>query len=81
MPDNVRNLEMFFGLVVSVGSRVLDARTKLEARVCYGPYAGKTVVMEGIEFRLLREGQIEGYIVRKSSQKTDPIPADASGDL
>ena len=31
----------------------------------YGPYAGKTVVLEGVEFRLLREGQIEGYI-RKS---------------
>ena len=66
MPDNIRQLEMLFGVVVFTGPKVLDSRTKPEQRVCYGPYAGKNVVMEGIEFRIIREGQIEGYIVKKS---------------
>ena len=63
LPDNVRQQEMIFGTVVFVGP---DADfTKVEDQVCYGPYAGKTVVFHGTEFRLLREGQIEMYI-RKS---------------
>lgn len=63
LPDNQKQQEMVFGLVVFVGPQVLVA--KPEDRVCYGPYAGKGVVMEGVEFRILREGQIEAYI-RKS---------------
>ena len=61
LPENVKQLEMVFGTVVAVGP---DAaiHTHPEDRVCYGPYAGKTIVVEGIEFRLLREEQIEGYI-------------------
>lgn len=61
LPDNIKQQEMVFGTVVAVGP---DAaiRTKKEDLICYGPYAGKTVVIEGIEFRLLREGQIEGYL-------------------
>ena len=63
MPDNEKQQSMVYGTVVFVGP---DAgRTKPEDRVMYGPYAGKGIVMEGTEFRLLREGQIEGYI-RKS---------------
>jgi co-chaperonin GroES (HSP10) len=63
LPDNVRQQEMCFGTVVFVGPKAED--TKPEDVVCYGPYAGKTVVLDGIEFRLVREGQIEAY-VRKS---------------
>lgn len=63
MPDNERQKEMAFGTVVFVGPLVYF--TKPEDRVCYGPYAGKTVVLEGVEFRIIREGQIEAYI-RKS---------------
>lgn len=60
MPDNVRQQEMMFGTVVFVGP---DAeKTKPEDRVCYGPYAGKTVVLDGVEFRIIKEGQIELYI-------------------
>jgi co-chaperonin GroES (HSP10) len=63
-PDNVRQQEMVFGTVVFVGP---DAkRTQVENVICYGPYAGKTVAFEGIEFRLLSEGQIELYL-RKSN--------------
>jgi hypothetical protein len=64
LPGNIRQQEMCFGTVVFAGPQVLVA--KPEDLVCYGPYAGKGVVVNGIEFRLLREGQIEAYI-RKSS--------------
>jgi co-chaperonin GroES (HSP10) len=64
LPDNVRQQEMVFGTVVFVGPQAVA--TKPEDRICYGPYAGKTVAIDGMEFRLLREGQIEGYI-----RKTD----------
>lgn len=60
MPDNVRQQEMMFGTVVFVGPTAII--TKPEDRVCYGPYAGKTVVLDGVEFRILKEGQIEAYI-------------------
>ena len=60
LPDNIKQQEMVFGTVVAVGPDA--SRTKQENLICYGPYAGKTVVIEGVEFRLLREGQIEGYL-------------------
>ena len=60
MPDNVKQQEMVYGAVTAVGP---DARhTKKGDFICYGPYAGKTIVVVGSEFRLLIEGQIEGYI-------------------
>lgn len=60
MPDNVRQQDMAFGTVIFVGPAAFN--TKPEDRVCYGPYAGKTVVLDGVEFRILKEGQIEAYI-------------------
>ena len=60
MPDNVKQQEMVFGIVVSIGPDVLHTRP--EDQIFYGPYAGKSIVINGIEFRLLREGQIEGYL-------------------
>lgn len=63
LPDNVRQQEMVFGTVMFVGP--LATETHPEEVICYGPYAGKTIVFEGLEFRLMRQGQIEGYI-RKS---------------
>jgi len=79
MPDNIRNLEMLFGVIVFVGPNVTDKRTTPEQRVCYGPYAGKNVVMEGIEFRIIREGQIEGYIVKKTPAAFVLEPEDHQG--
>jgi co-chaperonin GroES (HSP10) len=64
LPDNVKQQEMVFGTVVYRGP--LAVNTKPEDRVCYGPYAGKSVILDGVEFRLLHEGQIEAYI-RKSA--------------
>ena len=61
MPENQRQQDMVFGTVVFTGPLVSPS-TKQEDRICYGPYAGKTVVIEGVEFRLLKEGQIEAYI-------------------
>jgi chaperonin GroES len=60
MPDNVKQQEMVFGTVVFVGPGMVN--TKVQDRVCYGPYAGKNVVLEGIEFRLMKEEQIEAYV-------------------
>jgi co-chaperonin GroES (HSP10) len=64
LPDNVKQQEMVFGTVVCAGPNA--HKTKPRDNVGYGPYAGKNVVMEGLEYRLIREGQIEFYI-RKSN--------------
>ena len=64
MPDNQRQQEMCFGTVLSLGPDC--QRLKEKDRVVYGPYAGKGIIIEGIEFRLLREGQIEGRIVESN---------------
>lgn len=60
LPDNIRQQEMICGTVVFVGPQATC--TKVQDLVLYGPYAGKTVVFNGIEFRLICEGQIESYI-------------------
>lgn len=67
LPDNIRQQEMVFGTVVAKGAAT-STNTQERDVICYGPYAGKTVVIEGIEFRLLREGQIEAY-VREREEK------------
>ena len=64
--ENIKQQEMVFGTVVFVGPQVTEY-TKPTDRVCYGPYAGKTVVLDGVEFRLLREGQIEAYVREKKT--------------
>jgi chaperonin GroES len=66
LPDNVREQEMLFGLVIFIGPAVSSA-TKVQDRVLYGPYAGKNIVVDGVQFRIVREGQIEGYIRKKTS--------------
>ena len=64
MPDNVKQQEMVYGSVVLPGP---DARrTNTGDSIAYGPYAGKHIIVNGMQFRLLREGQIEGYL-RKSN--------------
>ena len=64
LPDNMREQEMIFGLVIFVGPAV-SAATRVQDKVLYGPYAGKNIVVDGVQFRLVREGQIEGYIRQK----------------
>lgn len=61
MPENEKQQEMAFGVVVFVGPKVSEY-TKPEDQVSYGPYAGKIVVMNGVAFRILLEGQIEAYV-------------------
>jgi len=61
LPDNIRQKEMVTGVVASLGP-VMSEYTHVGDTVCYGPYAGKHVVSNGKEFRLLREGQIELYL-------------------
>ena len=63
LPDNVRNQDMLFGLVVFKGPKCSDC-THVQDLVCFGPYAGKLIAIEGIEFRILEEEQIEAYLRR-----------------
>ena len=67
MPDNVRQLDMVYGYVIAVGP-LAKPRVKPEETVCYGPYAGKLVNLEGVQFRIIKEGQIEAWI----RSRTDP---------
>ena len=64
LPDNVKQQDMVFGLVVSIGPKV-SGYTKPEDRVCYGPYAGKEVALDGVVFRIMVEDQIEAYVRQK----------------
>lgn len=65
LPENTREKEMIFGTVVFVGPDAAHL-TKPEDIVAYGPYAGKNVIVNGMQFRMLRQGQIEFYL--RSSQ-------------
>lgn len=67
LPDNMKQQEMIYGHVVEVGPLVTPV-TKKNDLICYGPYAGKNIVLEGVEFRSLREGQIELYVRQKEVQ-------------
>lgn len=60
LPDNVRQQEMVLGMIIFVGPEA--TRTQPKDQVYYGPYAGKTIVFNGTQFRLLRQGQIEAYV-------------------
>jgi len=62
LPDNTRQKEMLYGYVVAIGPDCTKVNVK--DTVCYGPYAGKSVALSGVEFRLMREGQIEGRVVQ-----------------
>jgi co-chaperonin GroES (HSP10) len=68
LPDNVRAQEMIYGRVVFTGPAV-SPYTHIEDIVCYGPYAGKTIVFEGVQFRILKEGQIELYVRKVEGDK------------
>ena len=68
LPDNVRQLDMVYGYVIAVGP-LSAPRVKPEETVCYGPYAGKLVNLEGVQFRILREGQIEAWIRQRSTEE------------
>jgi chaperonin GroES len=65
LPDNAKQQEMRTGVVVFTGPDV-SKYTKVTNVVLYGPFAGKNIIVDGIEFRLLREGMIEAYL-RKSN--------------
>src|SRR5258708_34669429 len=60
LPDNVREKEMVFGVVIAPGGKCEYA--KKGNVVAYGPYAGKMIQISGVEFRIVPEGAIEGVI-------------------
>lgn len=77
LPDNVRSREMVWGYVISVGADCPD--TEPQQLVAYGPYAGKTVVLNGVELRLMKEGQIEARTkVIDNDDPTESTGADAA---
>ena len=60
LPDNVRQQDMVFGLVVEVGAEV--TYVKPQDTILYGPYAGKQVAFDGVQFRIMKQGSIEGRV-------------------
>lgn len=68
LPDNVRQQDMVYGYVVSVGP-LACTNVKPKETICYGPYAGKNVNLDGVQFRILREGQIEAWIRTKQTDQ------------
>lgn len=71
MPDNVKEQEMVAGRVIFIGPEVHQSYTHIQDQVFYGPYAGKTIIVDGVQFRLIREGQIEGYVRLKNDRGTE----------
>lgn len=71
MPDNVKEQEMVAGRVIFIGPKVDQGYTHVQDQVFYGPYAGKTIIVDGVQFRLIREGQIEGYVRLKNDRGTE----------
>jgi co-chaperonin GroES (HSP10) len=61
LPSNVKQQDMTFGMVVSVGKEA-PKEFKVRDIVVYGPYAGKTVLIGGSEFRILKYDAIEGFV-------------------
>ena len=73
LPDNVRQQDMVFGLVIFIGPEI--TRTKVQDTICYGPYAGKMVALDGVQFRIMREEQIEAYV------RKEPTEEETHGDF
>jgi co-chaperonin GroES (HSP10) len=61
LPDNEKQQEMVFGTVIFKGP-LCSPWTHIEDTVAYGPYAGKFIIFQGVQFRLMKEGQIETYV-------------------
>jgi co-chaperonin GroES (HSP10) len=61
LPDNVREKDMVYGAVIAVGPLAKEL-TKAKDIIAYGPYAGKPAVLNGVQYRLMRNGVIEAYI-------------------
>ena len=68
LPENVRQQDMVFGLVIFVGPDV-SSRTKVQDLVVYGPYAGKMIAIDGVEFRVMTEKQIEAYVRQEPTEE------------
>lgn len=64
LPENQREQEMVFGWVIEKGLAV-SPLVHAQDRIAYGPYAGKNVIIDGVQFRIIREGQIEFFIRTK----------------
>jgi co-chaperonin GroES (HSP10) len=69
LPDNMKQQDMVYGTVIEVGPKVDPKYTSAKDTVCYGPYAGKRVVLNGMEFRSIREEHIEAYIRRRARKE------------
>ena len=77
LPPNTREKEMVFGMVITASRKfetwaggTCYSEFPPGTIVCYGPYAGKTIVLGGTELRMVREGQLEGYMREKNHEAT-----------
>lgn len=73
MPENERQQEMAFGCVVFKGPKAFY--TEVQDLVMFGPYAGKNAVIDGVQYRIMREGQIEAYLKEKAERASVPFPS------
>jgi co-chaperonin GroES (HSP10) len=73
LPENQRQKDMVFGTVVGRGKKVEDPAIQERATVCYGPYAGIFVIVEGVQFRLMHEGQVMGYIEEANESESENV--------
>jgi co-chaperonin GroES (HSP10) len=67
LPDNEKQQEMQYGRVIFVGP-ACSQYTHVQDTVAFGPYAGKHILFEGVQFRIMKEGQIETYIRRVKTE-------------
>lgn len=59
MPDSSKE-DMQAGVIVAVGQ---SQEFQEGDKVLFGPWAGKNIQLEGIPFRVMRAGEIDGKIV------------------
>ena len=63
LPDSAKE-DMQVGIIVSVGEKTIFKEGEL---VLFGPWAGKNIQLEGIPFRVMLEGEIDGKIIYAGS--------------
>lgn len=59
LPDSSKE-DMQAGMVMAVGS---SQELHEGDMVFFGPWAGKSIQIEGIPFRVMREGEIDGRVI------------------
>ena len=59
LPDSSKE-DMQAGVVLAIGPKVTEWKEK--DQVVFGPHAGMNIQIEGVPFRVMREGEIMGKV-------------------